>query len=33
LTADGGFIMAGSTESFGDGGSDIYLVKTDAMGE
>jgi hypothetical protein len=32
LTADGGFAMIGYTYSFGAGGSDVYLVKTDASG-
>ena len=31
-TADGGYLAAGKTNSFGQGGSDIYLVKTDANG-
>lgn len=31
-TFDGGFILAGYTSSFGAGGYDMYLVKTDEMG-
>ena len=31
-TADGGYLAAGKTNSFGQGGTDIYLVKTDAGG-
>jgi len=30
---DGGCVVAGSTESFGAGGSDFYLVRTDAAGD
>jgi hypothetical protein len=32
-TSDGGFIVAGRTASFGAGGLDIYLIKTDAGGD
>ena len=32
-TADGGFILAGHTSSFGGGNQDIYLVKTNSSGQ
>ncbi|MFC1799646.1 hypothetical protein ACFL2Z_01885 [Candidatus Eisenbacteria bacterium] len=32
-TDDGGYITAGSTRSYGAGGSDVYLVKLSASGE
>lgn len=32
-TADGGYAIAGETQSFGAGNTDFYLVKTEAFGE
>jgi hypothetical protein len=31
-TSDGGYVIAGYTSSFGQGGDDVYLVKTNASG-
>ncbi|NQU05830.1 MAG: T9SS type A sorting domain-containing protein [Calditrichaeota bacterium] len=30
---DGGFVLAGSTDSFGAGGSDMWIIRTDADGD
>jgi hypothetical protein len=32
-TTDGGYVLVGMTQSFGGGGTDVYMVKTDVTGD
>ncbi len=32
-TSDGGFVIVGSTKSYGSGNEDIYILKTDSIGD
>src|SRR5438128_343695 len=31
-TSDSGYLLAGSTTSFGNGGKDVFIIKTDSLG-